>query len=66
MEQHRLKCNIGGVNLSGSPNAMGDMTKNSVTFLNNGGIMDTERQWLHVSNSVSRKTNNQTITCNFV
>lgn len=54
MEQHRLKCNIGGVNLSGSPNMMGDMAKNSVTFLNNGDIIDSDRKWLHVTNSVSK------------
>lgn len=54
MEQHRLKCNIGGAHLSGTSSPMGDMAKNSVTFLNNGGVMDSERQWLHVSNSVSQ------------
>lgn len=29
-----------------------DISKNSNMFLNNGGVIDADRQWLHVSNSV--------------
>ncbi|XP_031618036.1 motile sperm domain-containing protein 2-like [Contarinia nasturtii] len=55
VEQHRLKCSLGpNVNLNASNTIVGDMSKNSSMFLNNGGVIDTDRQWLHVSNSVSQ------------
>lgn len=55
VEQHRLKCNIGpNINLNASNNVSADMSKNSNMFLNNGGVIDSDRQWLHVSNSVSQ------------
>lgn len=55
VEQHRLKCSIGSnVNLIASNSGVGgDLTKTSNMFLNNGDVIDTDRQWLHFSNSVS-------------
>lgn len=54
VEQHRLKCSIGpNVNLNASNNTVADIPKSSNIFLNNGGVIDSDRQWLHVTNSVS-------------
>lgn len=59
VEQHRLKCSIGlNVNLSGNSNIVADISKNS-NNLNNGGAVDIDRQWIHVSNSVRQNRSYQ-------
>lgn len=40
----------------GSGNMVADMSKNNNTYYNNGGVIDSDRQWLHVSNTVSFST----------
>lgn len=41
------------MSIPGSGNMVADMSKNNNTYYNNGGMIDNDRQWLHVSNTVS-------------
>lgn len=60
MEQHRLKCSIASnVSLANSNSGLTDVPKNINMYPSNGGIiMDSDRQWLHVSNSVRQFIDN--------
>lgn len=56
VEHHRLKCSIGPnvTSMVSNTSAITDtISKVNSNFSSNGGmVMDVDRQWLHVSNSV--------------